>query len=219
MQSAGWDGLLTLVLSSILIVLTVGLSWLAALVWVLRVARRAGVHPRHGVDVIVVPGVRLFGDQPSPDYTCRLQRAQDLLVAGFSCPILLLGGQTGSNSESEARAGERFLRHAGVETWVIHLEERSQNTLENLRAAREMFYQHGWRYAALVSNRYHLARLRALATGLGFNYCLCAAEGRLMLPFRTLVNLCREAYFLHWYYVGKYWALLSGSETSLARIR
>jgi uncharacterized SAM-binding protein YcdF (DUF218 family) len=131
----------------------------------------------------------------------------------------LLGGRTGSNSESEARAGGRFLRQAGLDISAIHLEERSQNTLENLRAAREMFRQHGWRHAAFVSNRYHLARLRALATGLGFNYSLCAAEGRLILSFRTLMNLCREAYFLHWYHVGEHWALITGSRTSLARIR
>ena len=70
----------------------------------------------------------------------------------------------------------------------------------------------------LVSRRYHLARAQALARGLGLQPVLCAAEERLGRDPWTCWRLVLEAYYLHWYAVGKTWSRWTGNRHSLARI-
>ncbi len=70
----------------------------------------------------------------------------------------------------------------------------------------------------LVTSRYHLARSQALARGLNLQPVLCAAEERLRLNPLTLWRLGLEAWYLHWYEVGKTWSRWTGNRHSLARI-
>ena len=55
---------------------------------------------------------------------------------------------------------------------------------------------------ALVSNRYHLERIRSIAQGLGLKYTLCAAETAPPKGFEDAHKIASEAFFLHWYLTG-----------------
>ena len=56
------------------------------------------------------------------------------------------------------------------------LDEAARDTVQNLRNAAAAIGP--GRRAAIVSNRYHLARCGWIARGLGLDWQLCAAESR-----------------------------------------
>ncbi len=218
----GGDGLFTFLLSNIVLVGSLGLTGLFAL-------RRTWRYARHTpssiqCDLLLVAGMRLnrYG-QPSPDYRRRLGRALALYRTGRCRRLLLLGGETRPGAPSEAQAGRYWLRAEGVPDSAILLEERSRHTLENLTEARLLLrtmaaVEGRVPRLGLVSSRYHLARIAALAAGLSLSPPLCAAEAE---PFFTPVTWARiggEAYYLHWYHVGRIWSQLTGNKGSLARI-
>ena len=212
----GWDGLAMLVLSNLLLLATLGLSglWLLRRVW--RVARDAPVADVDG-DWIVVLGARLIHDQVAPGYARRLRRAAALHHADPRRRILLVGGCTGG-SVSEAERGRELLVELGLPAASLFIEDQSLNTLDNLRHARRLLAGDGARPFVLVTSRYHLARSEALARGLGLQPVLCAAEDRLRLKRWTLWRLGLEAWYLHWYEVGRAWSRWTRNRHSLARI-
>lgn len=212
----GADGLLTLILSNLLILATAGLSWLWQLVCVHRVAREAsaGAPP---TDLAMVLGYRLRRNQVTAEYAARLDRARLLLMAEGVHRILVVGGRTGHADASEAEAGRQFLCARGVPAEAILLEQHSRHTLENLRHARAALNL-GSSEFVLITSRYHLARSLTLARGLDLRPIPCAAEPKLSYTCATTFKLAQEAYFLHWYHVGKTWSRWTGNHKSLARI-
>ena len=215
-RGMGWDGLAMLALSNLLLLATLGLSglWLLRRVW--RVARDAPIAGVAG-DWIVVLGARLIHDQVAPGYARRLRRAAALHHADPRRRILLVGGYTGG-SVSEAERGREVLLERGLPAASLFIEDQSLNTLDNLRQARRLLAGDGAQPFVLVTSRYHLARSQALARGLDLQPVLCAAEDRLRLNPWTLWRLGLEAWYLHWYEVGKAWSRWTRNRHSLARI-
>ena len=215
-RDMGWDGLAMLVLSNLVLLATAGMSGLWMLYRVWRTARDA---PFAGVegDWVVVLGARLLHDRVAPGYARRLRRAAALYRADPRRRILLVGGPTGG-SVSEAERGREFLRGLGIPESALFIEDQSLNTLDNLRHARHLVAEIRERPFALVTSRYHLARSEVLARGLGLWPVLCAAEERLRHSPLLFWRLGLEAYYLHWYAVGKMWSRWTGNRHSLARI-
>ncbi|MCC8988921.1 MAG: YdcF family protein [Candidatus Contendobacter sp.] len=212
----GLEGLAMLALSNLALLATGGLSglWLFGQVW--RVARTAPTTDDAN-GWIVVLGVRLQQDRIRPDYALRLQRAAGLYRANPDRRILLVGGHTGG-SLSEAAHGRQFLIKTGLPTADLFTEDHSLHTLDNLRHARQLRAEVRERPFTLVTNRYHLARSIAMAQGLGLQSNPCAAEDRLPLNLPTVSRLLQEAYYLHWYHVGRLWSHWTGNRHNLARI-
>ena len=215
-RGIGWDGAATLALSNLALLATAGLSglWLLYRVW--RVACDTPVAGVEG-DWIVVLGARLIGDRAAPGYARRLGRAAALYREDSRRRILLVGGRTGGR-RSEAECGRDFLCGLGVPAVAVFLEDQSLNTLDNLRRARQLRAELRERPFVLVTSRFHLARSGALARGLALRPVLCAAEDRLRHDPIMMWRLAREAYYLHWYAVGKAWSRWTGNRRSLARI-
>ena len=215
-QGMGWDGLAMLLLSNLLLLATLGLSGLWCLHRAWRIARDtpcAGV----GGDWVVVLGARLQRDQVTPGHARRLRRAAALYRSDPRRRILLVGGRTGG-SVSEAERGREFLLELGIPASRLSIEDQSLNTLDNLRHARQLLADLRERPFVLVTSRHHLARSQVLARGLGLRPVLCAAEERLRRNPWTFWRLALEAYYLHWYAVGKTWSRWTGNRHSLARI-
>ncbi len=213
----GWDGLSMLILSNLVLLLTAGLSgwWMLYRVWRIAVVTPCSADANSGW--VMVLGMRLHHDQISRDYARRLQRAAVLYQADPRRRFLLVGGLTGG-SASEAERGRQCLLDTGVPTSAISIEDRSLHTLDNLRNARLLLGSDRNSRFVLVTNRYHLARSQALAHGLGLHPVLCAAEDQLCLDPLTLGRFGLEAYYLHWYTVGKVWSQWTRNRGNLARI-
>jgi uncharacterized SAM-binding protein YcdF (DUF218 family) len=212
----GSDGWFTLLLSNLFIVLGGGLGLLWKTYTVVRTARESPNSLPDTVELILVPCMRLEQGKPSPDFKSRLERAL-LLHQTHGATVLLLGGHTGCEI-SEATAGRNYLLDRGMTQTEILLEERSRNTLENMHNARGLIAEHGFERIAITSNRYHLARCQALASGLGIRAVSCAAETPAKTYIRQWPRLLLEGYYLHWYSTGKHWSRLTRNSRSLARI-
>lgn len=210
----GANGLKMLIISLLVILGSAGLSLLAVFWYTRRMAHQTPA-TASGQGPLLVLGVKLQDCRPVADFRLRLRRASSLLQQGHPGPVYILGGETSPGCGSEAACGRDFLLAEGVDTSLLHLEDRSRHTLENLRFIRAML---DGREAVVITNRYHLARTGALAKGLGMPHRLCAAEDRWQPGLRNGAKLLREAFFLHWYYSGAIWARLVADRASLERI-
>lgn len=201
-SAIGADGLGMLILSNIVILMTGGIS----LAWqcrkVYRIARQSPVSVPAS-EYYLVLGKRLQNGRVTSDYARRLTRAAYLLKQFPQGRILILGGVTGTDGISEAQAGKDFLQVAGISESSILTEDASHHTLENLRQARALLRPASNLPSVLITSRFHLARCHVLASGLGIPHRLCAAEDELPTDLSTLMRLLSEAYYLHWYAVGK----------------
>lgn len=206
----------SLVVTALACVATAGLLYIAYLGHTLWIALRSG-HRTDGGDYLLVFGKRLQDRRPDPDFQLRLAHAKRLAVDTPRRPLILLGG--GEPGASEAEIGLRMLRDMGLPEQVpVLVEDRSRDTLQNLRNARQLLAQREPGCVLLLSNRYHLARCARLATQLGFDYRLCAAEARFEPTPRALTRLAAEAAYLCWLDVGTRWARLIGHQRMLQRV-
>jgi uncharacterized SAM-binding protein YcdF (DUF218 family) len=213
------DALLTLGLTLLVSLLSLGAANLFALSRVVSAAR-VRVDIRDASPLILVPGKRLIGQRPDADFESRLRRAAALSALHPGHRILILGGVTGDARISEAEAGARFLRSLpNGDTLRIELESASRDTLTNLRNVRPLLAQcPGGLSATLISNRYHLARIGLIAASLAIGHRLWPAEERFAPGPRLWSTLVRESMFYLWFVVGKGWARLTGNARMLGRI-
>lgn len=211
------DILHVLVVGAPATLLSAGLVYL----WFLRrtwsVARGAGRDPGDARSVIVF-GKQLRDGRPDAEFRCRLRHALRLLRAHPQLPLLLTGGHSdGPEHPSEAEAARRWLLRRMPEAAPrLHIEQRSRDTVDNLREVRALLPPGP---VALFSNRYHLARCQALARSLDIDARVCAAEPALRLSAATCNRLVLEAGYHTLFVVGSAWARLIGHRRMLSRVR
>ena len=209
-----WDRNVTFCLSLATILLTGGIGLAYAFWHVCRVADAAPSNA-DGPGPVLVLGARLNRGEVSAEFAMRLSRA---LRIRRNRTLVLLGGRPHGERESEAAVGRRWLMQRGTPTDAITVEEGSCHTLENLREARSLLGSGGAAGVVLVTSRYHLARCSIFATALGLRHSLCGAEDRFSVaPVLTRVAL--EAFFIHWFFVGRLWARIISSTRMLDRVR
>ena len=211
------DGLHMFLLSLLVMVLTGGLFFFLFLIYVSYHAITTSTTARDK-SVLLVFGKQLDNNKIDVDYTARLDCAANLVDSINIEKVLLLGGKTGKASIMETAAGKEYLLSRGVPEDLIHLEQASRHTLENLKNVLAMIHSSGWSDIVLISNRYHLARCGVIARGFGLDPNLCAAEVQFGFGLRNVINILAEALFLHWYYTGKVWASVTWNKRMLDRI-
>mgnify|MGYP001155949127 CR=1 FL=1 len=195
----------------VLALFTGGLVVLPAWLWVLWAACRP--MPVWQGDVLMVCGHRLEQGQPSQDYRCRLRAAAELAEGHSGLELLLLGG----GQPSEAAAGKDWLlEHSSLSAARIKLEEDSADSLENLCHARQLIAQ--YETPGLLSSRYHLGRLGALAGQAELAVTLLPAEPRASMAALSPKTTLLEAVYLIWFLTGRGWARLARRHRLLAQI-
>lgn len=216
LQTLGADGVLTLVLSNLIILCSLGITLVPVARRVYWTAKTTPCTSRAG-DPLIVMGARLEGDRITPVFRQRLDRTLAIYNHRKEVTIIILGGVTWGNLGSEAAMGREYLLARGVKVGDLAMEDQSLNTLENLKHVRPIIAAHGG-HPVLISSRFHLARCTALARGIGIEHSLCAAENEFALSLAAARQLFSEAYYLHWYEIGKRWSRWSRNKKSLARI-
>lgn len=207
------DALLVLGISIAVLTISLGLFFMVLLMYIVYQAKTSGTHAEEAGSYLVF-GKKLLDHGIDQDYQLRLDRL-------YQMPIrlsFLLGGATGDAQQSEAQAGFDYLMSIGYPTNNLRLEESSRTTLENLKHARTILNKNKYKTAIFISNRYHLTRCSVLAGSLNMPHALCAAEDTLILNRTTVLKCMREAFFLHWFFSGKYWALLTHNQRMLGKI-
>jgi uncharacterized SAM-binding protein YcdF (DUF218 family) len=216
-QQIGGDGLWTFLLSNLIITLTLGLTACPAFFYVVLLAIKTT--DKTSCKTILVLGERLRNSAPGHNFIARLERAYTIFSANKIQHIYIVGGVTGKSSISESACGKSFLLNKQVPENILYTEDKSQHTLENLKNVRSMFADQQISSIGIITNRFHLARASVLATGLDMTHELCAAEGCFKNTAKQWLLMIREAYFIHWYFTGKYWSILTRNNASLGRIR
>jgi glycosyltransferase involved in cell wall biosynthesis len=217
LDCVGGDGLAMLILSNLVLMATGGISLLWSCGRVYRVARSASSQAK-SLGYRVVLGQRLSKTGLTEEYAGRLDRAKLSLNSSMAGLILIVGGRNGTSAVTEAQAGRDYLVKQGIALDQIQVEDSSRHTLENLQQVRSLLTMVIGEPVVFISNRYHLARIQAIANGLGIPHELCAAESQWQLRRITWWHLLKEGYLLHWYYVGKWWTQVTGHVKMSKRI-
>lgn len=114
-------------------------------------------------DVIIILGCRVNGDIPSNFLMDRTMEGAKLYKEGYAKSIIVSGGQGNKEDISEAECMKRILIKEGIPENKIILEDNSRNTNQNLKYSFNIMKKEGFKSAILVSNRFHLGRIKMLA--------------------------------------------------------
>jgi uncharacterized SAM-binding protein YcdF (DUF218 family) len=119
-------------------------------------------------DAIVVLGAAQYDGRPSPVLKARLDHAVRLYQRGIAPVIITTGGQAPGDTVSEAVVSRRYAIRQGVPAAAILTERGGMTTLESMRAVSRLMRGHNMKTAVLVSDPFHMLRLKLLAKRVGF---------------------------------------------------
>ena len=118
-------------------------------------------------DAIVVLGAAQYDGRPSPVLKARLDHALSLWEEGYARQMILTGGVGVGDTVSEAEVGHRYVVRHGVDADATLIERSGLSTGASMRAVSSLMREHGLSSAILVSDPFHMLRLRLLARQLG----------------------------------------------------
>ncbi len=189
---------LTLLLSNILIILTVGLTFAIVLVKCIKTARQD--RPvLENEDFLLVLGMKLQDSKITSDYHSRLSCALETSRTYSDLIILISGGFTSNLTESEAGKGKEFLVTQGLDENRILLEDLSRHSLENIIFSKKILESHDYQHAAVITNRYHLYRIYLSSKSIGLKCTLFPAEEKFELNTNVLGRILLESWTIHWH--------------------
>lgn len=134
-------------------------------------------------DYLIVPGAKVYGDQPSDALRARIDLAWDYLSRNPDTVAILSGGQGSGEDISEAECMRRTLASYGLTEDRMLLEERSTTTAENMQFSYAL-YGDPDASVGIVSSNFHLYRSIRLAKKCGWTrvYGIPAPFRGIMLP-------------------------------------
>jgi uncharacterized SAM-binding protein YcdF (DUF218 family) len=133
----------------------------AVLVWSSRDEARPA-------QAIVVLGAAQYAGKPSPVLRARLDHALNLWQRKLATVLILTGGTGVGDTTSEAAVGRTYAKRRGVPDTLILVENEGRTTSESMKAVAGMLEVRGLNSALLVSDPFHMLRLRILARRFGF---------------------------------------------------
>ena len=140
------------------------MAWLVSAVSVLLWGARDRARTS---DAIVVLGAAQYVGRPSPVLRARLDHALDLWQRGLAPRLIFTGGTGIGDTTSEAAVSRNYALKHGVPDTVILMENEGRTTRESLAAVSAIMHARQMRTAILVSDPFHMLRLRILATQYG----------------------------------------------------
>ena len=145
------------------LVLLAAFGWGCALLAIFIFGRRDEARP---ADTIVVLGAAQYDGRPSPVLKARLDHALGLYERDIAPTIILTGGVGVGDTVSEAEVGKRYVMKHGVPEERILIEPEGLSTEESMGAVKRLMAEAQMNSAVLVSDPFHMLRLRLLATKL-----------------------------------------------------
>jgi uncharacterized SAM-binding protein YcdF (DUF218 family) len=148
----------------LLIVLT-AIAASGVIVW--RAAHHDDASEVDHADAIVVLGAAQYNGTPSPVFAGRLDQALRLWQQGRSDLIVTVGSNQPGDRTTEAQAGKDYLVQHGVPSSEIVALPVGSTTFESMQAAADELHRRSLSTAFLVSDPWHNARIKAMASDLG----------------------------------------------------
>jgi len=132
------------------------IAYAALFLWVYRVSR---LDQRERADAIVVLGAAQYNGRPSPVLKARLDHALELYREGLAPMVVVTGGIGPGDRMSEATVGHKYLR-AQLPDSAIIVRPDGRTTEESMRSVAEWMREREVARVLLVSDPFHMARLR-----------------------------------------------------------
>ena len=148
-----------------IVIVAILAAWAISAVAVLLWSSRDEARP---AQAIVVLGAAQYAGKPSPVLRARLDHALDLWNRKLASLLILTGGMGSGDTTSEAAVGRNYAKKRGVPDTAILIESEGRTTSESMRAVAGMLEVRGLQSALLVSDPFHMLRLRILARRFGF---------------------------------------------------
>lgn len=139
-------------------------GWAATLAAIHLFGRRDEARP---AGTIVVLGAAQYNGRPSPVLRARLDHALDLYRRGVADTLIMTGGTGAGDTVSEAVVSKRYVVRHGVPEGAVLTERAGMTSLQSMRGVADLMDEAGLRSAVLVSDPFHMLRLRLLALRVG----------------------------------------------------
>jgi uncharacterized SAM-binding protein YcdF (DUF218 family) len=121
----------------------------------------------HPADAIVILGAAQYNGRPSPVLKARLDHAYDLYRRGYAQTIITTGSYGPDPNFSEAQVGTKYLIQRGVDGNAIITEQGSGTTYDSIQEATGFLKAKGWKTALVVSDGFHLYRVKRMFSDSG----------------------------------------------------
>jgi uncharacterized SAM-binding protein YcdF (DUF218 family) len=132
-----------------------------------QIERQSTIDDAKPADVIVVLGAAEYRGKPSPVLRARLNHALLLYLKRFAPYILTTGGAGGDPDFTEGEVGRAYLTEHGVPSEAIITEAEGATTAQSLDAAAETMHRMGLHSCIVVSDGYHIYRVKRLLQAQG----------------------------------------------------
>ena len=115
---------------------------------------------RRPVDAIIVLGAAQYNGRPSPVLRARLDHAIGLYREGYAPLIVVTGGVGRGDTISEAIVGRRYLVAREVPGESVIAQPVGRSTRTSMTAVAQWLHGRSLRRVLLVSDPFHMCRLR-----------------------------------------------------------
>jgi len=139
------------------LLLAAAIVYTVSLVMVLVVSQ---LDERQPADAIVVLGAAQYNGRPSPVLRARLDHALALYRDRLAPLILVAGGVGRGDTTSEAIVGRRYLIYHGVPADAVVAQGEGRTTMASMTAVSVWLRGRGLHRVILVSDPFHMFRLR-----------------------------------------------------------
>jgi uncharacterized SAM-binding protein YcdF (DUF218 family) len=145
-------------------------SLLAAVYW------QARTDETRPVEAIVVLGAAQYNGRPSPVLRARLDRVLEVWEDGVAPLVVVTGGRQVGDAFTEAEASRDYLIEHGVPERAILLENEAHDSWESMEGVARLLENRGISTVLLVSDGFHLLRVKLMARELGLTAYATAAD-------------------------------------------
>jgi uncharacterized SAM-binding protein YcdF (DUF218 family) len=146
-------------LIGVALLLTLSLYW-----WYLyrQIRTQAAIDEARTADAIIVLGAAQYNGRPSPVLKARLDHAYKLYKQGYARAIITTGSYGPDLNFSEAHVSTKYLVEHGVDVATIITEQASGSTHDSIEASADHMHAKGWKTALVVSDGFHLFRVKRM---------------------------------------------------------
>jgi len=159
-----------------------------------RIERQSTRDEARPADVIIVMGAAEYRGHPSPVLKLRLEHAVQLYERNLAPYIMTTGGPGGDPSFTEGGVGRSWLIDRGIPAEAIIVEDEGDTTAYSLSAASEILRRMGLRSCIIVSDGYHIFRVKKILQQEGFEAYGSPREPGDTAPIKTWWRCFRQAF-------------------------
>ncbi|HEY2017564.1 MAG TPA: YdcF family protein [Bryobacteraceae bacterium] len=134
-----------------------------------RIERQSTRDEAQPADIILVLGAAEYRGRPSPVLKARLDHALELFDQHLAPRIMTTGGAGGDPIFTEGGVGRTYLMSHGVPADSIVVEAEAESTVESTAMAGEIMRRMGLRSVIVVSDGYHIYRVKKMLQFRGLN--------------------------------------------------